>query len=205
MLFSRRNVHRGSVSKGCIEGLFVGEEEVPDVVQALHLEPLWFLLNHLPASHTQTGVNRWKSPAVNAFNVHLLRQQAAHLKLLSHTDNNTSARRQETTAVFYQYYIYFICKYIYIYLKKRSVCASVDVRVHICMCVIFMRVCVFTCVCWCTHVCMVVLVCICMHVCVCVRLSVSVCACLCVRVCVRACVCRCIACMHVFPCVHMCA
>lgn len=41
-------VYCGSVAKGGVERLRVGMEEVFDVRQTLHLELLWFLLNHLP-------------------------------------------------------------------------------------------------------------------------------------------------------------
>lgn len=50
--------YRGSVSKCCIKWLLVGEEEILDVVETLHLEYLWFPLNHLPVKHTRATVKQ---------------------------------------------------------------------------------------------------------------------------------------------------
>lgn len=45
-------VYRWSVAKRCIERLRVRVEKVLDVVETLHLEFLWFLLDHLPVKQT---------------------------------------------------------------------------------------------------------------------------------------------------------
>lgn len=45
-------VYRWSVAKRCIKRLCVGVEEVLDIGETLHLEFLWFLLDHLPVKHT---------------------------------------------------------------------------------------------------------------------------------------------------------
>lgn len=45
--------YRWSVAKRCIEWLCVGVEEVLDIVETLHLEFLWFLLDHFPVKHKQ--------------------------------------------------------------------------------------------------------------------------------------------------------
>ena len=46
--------YRWSVSKRCVERLLVGVEEVLDIIETLHLEFLWLLLDHLPVEHKQT-------------------------------------------------------------------------------------------------------------------------------------------------------
>lgn len=43
----------GPVSKRCIKWLLVGIEEIPDVIETLHLKYLRFLLNHLSVKHTR--------------------------------------------------------------------------------------------------------------------------------------------------------
>lgn len=43
----------GPVSKCCIKWLLVGVEEIPDVIETLHLKYLRFPLNHLSVKHTR--------------------------------------------------------------------------------------------------------------------------------------------------------
>ncbi len=50
-------VYRWSVAKRCIERLCVGIEEVLDIGETLHLEFLWFLLDHLPVKRTHTQIH----------------------------------------------------------------------------------------------------------------------------------------------------
>lgn len=46
----RGHTHVRPVPKGGIEGLSVGQKELPNVTQAGDLEHLWLLLNHLPGA-----------------------------------------------------------------------------------------------------------------------------------------------------------
>lgn len=50
-----RDTHIGSVPKGSVEGLFLGQKELLDVTQAGDLEYLWLLLNHLPVAAGAVG------------------------------------------------------------------------------------------------------------------------------------------------------
>lgn len=52
-------VYRWSVAKRCIKRLCVGVEEVLDIGETLHLEFLWFLLDHLPVKHTHTHTHKY--------------------------------------------------------------------------------------------------------------------------------------------------
>lgn len=53
----RGHTHVGPVPKGSVEGLFIGQEQLPDVTQAGNFEHLWFLLNHLPGAAGAMGRN----------------------------------------------------------------------------------------------------------------------------------------------------
>ena len=81
-----------------------------------------------------------------------------------------------------------------------SLVVSVDVKHHVYLLHVYVRVCVRACAC--------VRACVCVCVCMCVRARARVCVCVCVCVCVsaRACVCACVrACVCVSVCVCVCA
>ena len=74
-------------------------------------------------------------------------------------------------------------------------CACVYLSVRIYVCVVYIRMCMYTrschqtvCVCVCVCVCACVCVCLCVCVYVCVCVSVCLCVCVCVSVCLRVCV-----------------